>query len=48
MAYSNGKITAPASISDIAKAIGDSTDVCKSPNINDWSARKPIRFPCLF
>lgn len=43
MAYSNGKITAPASISDIAKAIGDSTDVCKSPNINDWSARKPIR-----
>jgi hypothetical protein len=45
MSVSNGKITAPVSIRDIAQTIGDSSDVCKSPNINMWSARKPIRHP---
>lgn len=45
MSVSNGKITAPVSIRDIAQTIGDSSDVCKSPNINAWSARKPIRHP---
>lgn len=45
MSVSNGKITAPVSMTDIAQVLGDSTDVCKSPNINMWSARKPIRHP---
>lgn len=45
MSVNNGKITAPVSITDIAQVLGDSTDVCKSPNINMWSARKPIRHP---
>lgn len=43
MGYSNGKITAPISLTDIARAIGDTTDMGASEKINKWAKFKPVR-----
>lgn len=43
MAYSNGKITAPVGFTDIYQAIGDSSDMTRSTNINPWAKYKPVR-----
>lgn len=42
----NGKITAPVSIDDVKRALGESSNdlatLCKSENINMWSKYKPL------
>jgi hypothetical protein len=43
MANSNGKITAPVSMSDISQVIGTTQDLTRSPNINRWAKFKPVR-----
>ena len=47
MAYSNGIITAPVSISDVQRAIGSSANdvgrLCVGANINKWAKYKPVR-----
>lgn len=43
MANSNGKITAPVSISDISQVLGTTQDLTRSPNINRWAKFKPVR-----
>lgn len=43
MANSNGKITAPISITDISVVLGDTTDLSRSENINKWAKFKPVR-----
>jgi hypothetical protein len=46
MAYSNGKITAPVSVTDIKNALGVSSNklsaLCTSSNINMWAYYKPV------
>ena len=46
MSLSNGLITAPVSIDDVASALGhgsyDLGTLCMSNNVNKWSFRKPI------
>lgn len=52
MAHSNGKITAPVSISDINLTIGSGSNdlgtLCQSKLINRWSARKPVIYDSPF
>lgn len=48
MSHSNGIITAPVSLSDIAAVIGDNTDMARSDRINKWSRCKPFRDPSLY
>lgn len=52
MAHSNGKITAPVSISDINLTIGSGSNdlgtLCQSELINRWSARKPVIYNSPF
>jgi hypothetical protein len=43
MSVSNGKITAPVSMSDIAKVLGTTQDFTRSENINPWAKFKPNR-----
>lgn len=47
MAYSNNKITAPVSIYDVQRALGNASPdlgtLCKATNINKWARYKPIR-----
>jgi hypothetical protein len=51
MSYSNGKITAPISISDVANALGsgsyDLGTLCNHDNINPASRNKPIVYPTV-
>ena len=46
MANSNGKITAPVSMTDVQQVLGNSSNdlgtLCKSSNINRWAKCKPI------
>lgn len=42
MGYSNGKITAPVSITDIAMAVGKTTDISRSPHIKRYAKYKPF------
>lgn len=48
MGYSNGKVTAPLSIGDVAKAIGASLNdvgqVCTSPKINGFARYRPVLY----
>lgn len=53
MSNSNGKITAPVSISDVQTVLGrgDTSDLatlCKSSNINMWARFKPTVYPSPF
>lgn len=53
MSNSNGKITAPVSISDVQTVLGrgDTSDLatlCKSSNINMWARFKPTVYPAPF
>ena len=43
MAYSNGKITAPVSMTDISQALGSTQDLSRSPNINPMAKFKSVR-----
>lgn len=43
MSVSNGKITIPVSISDIAQVLESTSDLTRSPNINRWAKYKPVR-----
>ncbi len=49
MSYSNGHITAPVSIYDVQRALGDSHNdignLCRSEKINVWARYRPI--PCI-
>lgn len=46
---SNNKISAPVSVADVQKALGESSSsvgrLCVSMKINMWSKAKPIRYP---
>lgn len=46
MAYSNGIITAPVSINDVQRALGNGScdlgTLCQSVSINQWSKYKPV------
>lgn len=48
MAYNNGIITAPVSIYDVQRALGNSnTDLgtlCKASQINKWAKYKPVKY----
>nr|DAG89401.1 MAG TPA: hypothetical protein [Crassvirales sp.] len=52
MSLNNGKITAPVSIDDVKRVLGESSNdlatLCKSENINIWSKRKPVSLNALF
>lgn len=45
----NGKISAPVSVADVRKCLGENKNsvgrLCISPKINMWSKAKPIRYP---
>jgi hypothetical protein len=43
MSVSNGKITIPVNISDIAQVLGSTSDLTRSSNINRWAKYKPVR-----
>lgn len=43
MSHSEGRITKPVSLSDIAAVLGVSTDMARSMNINPYSRYKPMR-----
>lgn len=48
MAYTDNKITAPVSMSDVQAAIGNSSNdlatLCQSPTIRTWAKYKPIEY----
>lgn len=47
MAYSNGKVTAPIDLSDVAQALGETNEdvgrLCTSSKINPWAKYKPMQ-----